>query len=453
MIQSKLKLPSLISIDAYIKGDASKNPDVVSSEELNSILSKVQKECGGDIHNEVILCTDNETEDIFIKMINREDYCVFTTIISPKDDDYISEDWTQDIIKYSQELQKVQQILPKKRIANLRTIATVGFTEEEMSEIFIKEYSEFFDKRINEIGIVYNNCILTKDDQIENPPFHMKDYIIACTSKDIDDSKRIIQELLDDLAFIAVFEGKLERMYKAYMMFDTKIDDLEKRSVEMLKTVSDILRKDVSQKSLEKYLMQISKQFSEISTMVATVSHDTSTVNSDIHNAGTLYNKWNEKPYEGYPMVHVTSLKDLDVIAYAYKSINDKLEITRGRLNDTLGIIKTYFDLKQQKLSLKLQSSIQESTKSQESMLVAAQEEKVASQKSEKSLQFLTYLFAGLGISEILANFIIFYIEGGELSTAFWFFTMTLSIPLFILAIIIISLKRKSESEKSQNKR
>jgi hypothetical protein len=453
MIQSKLKLPSLISIDAYIKGDASKNPDVVSSEELNSILSKVQKECGGDIHNEVILCTDNETEDIFIKMINREDYCVFTTIISPKDDDYISEDWTQDIIKYSQELQKVQQILPKKRIANLRTIATVGFTEEEMSEIFIKEYSEFFDKRINEIGIVYNNCILTKDDQIENPPFHMKDYIIACTSKDIDDSKRIIQELLDDLAFIAVFEGKLERMYKAYMMFDTKIDDLEKRSVEMLKTVSDILRKDVSQKILEDYLMQISKQFSEISTMVATVSHDTSTVNSDIHNAGTLYNKWNEKPYEGYPMVHVTSLKDLDVIAYAYKSINDKLEITRGRLNDTLGIIKTYFDLKQQKLSLKLQSSIQESTKSQESMLVAAQEEKVASQKSEKSLQFLTYLFAGLGISEILANFIIFYIEGGELSTAFWFFTMTLSIPLFILAIIIISLKRKSESEKSQNKR
>jgi hypothetical protein len=184
--------------------------------------------------------------------------------------------------------------------------------------------------------------------------------------------------------------------------------------------------------------------------MVATVSHDTSTVNSNIHNASTLYNKWNEKPYEGYPMVHVTSLKDLDIIAYAYKSINDKLEITRGRLNDTLGIIKTYFDLKQQKLSLKLQSSIQESTKSQEEILIAAQEEKVASQKSERSLQFLTYLFAGLGISEILANFIIYYMEGGNVSTTFIFFSITLSIPLIILAVIIISIKKRSEAQDSQ---
>ncbi|MCK5560675.1 MAG: hypothetical protein KAJ51_08785, partial [Thermoplasmata archaeon] len=313
--------------------------------------------------------------------------------------------------------------------------------------IFIKEYSTFFNKRINEIGLVYNKCILTKDDQIENPPFHMKDYIIACIAKDIEDSKRIIQELLDDLAFIAVFEGKLERMYKAYMKFDKKIDELEKRSVETLKTVSNILRKDVSQITLEKYLMRISKQFSEISTMVATISHDKSTVNSDIHNASTLYNKWNEKPYEGYPMVHVTSLKDLDVIAYAYKSISDKLEITRGRLNDTLGIIKTYFDLKQQKLSLKLQSSIQESTKSQESILLAAQDEKVASQKSERSLQFLTYLFAGLGISEILANFIIYYISGGNVTTAVLFFSITLAIPLIILAVIIMSIKKRAEQE------
>ena len=447
MTQSKLIIPSLISIDAYIKGDSSVNPDVIDPQELESILSKIQKECGVDIHNGVILCTSKDSEDWFIKVINREDFCVFTTIISPKDDDYISEDWTKDIIKYSQDMQTIQKLLPKNRIANLRVIGTAGFKEEGMSEIFIKEYSTFFNKRINEIGLVYNKCILTKDDQIENPPFHMKDYIIACIAKDIEDSKRIIQELLDDLAFIAVFEGKLERMYKAYMKFDKKIDELEKRSVETLKTVSNILRKDVSQITLEKYLMRISKQFSEISTMVATISHDKSTVNSDIHNASTLYNKWNEKPYEGYPMVHVTSLKDLDVIAYAYKSISDKLEITRGRLNDTLGIIKTYFDLKQQKLSLKLQSSIQESTKSQESILLAAQDEKVASQKSERSLQFLTYLFAGLGISEILANFIIYYISGGNVTTAVLFFSITLAIPLIILAVIIMSIKKRAEQE------
>jgi hypothetical protein len=445
MIQSKLRIPSLISIDAYIKGDSSKLPDVMDPVELDTILSIIQKETGGEIHNDNILSSSLNGEDLFIKMINREDFCVFTTIISPKDDNYISDDWTKDIALYSKKMQNIMNILPKKRIANLRVIATAGFIEENMSDIFIKEYSAFFNKRINEIGVVYNNCILTKDDQIENPPFHMKDYVIASNAKDLDDSKRMISELLDDLAFLAVFEGKLERMYKAYMMFDKQIEELEKQSVEMLTATSNILKQDVSQKTLEEFLVRISKQFSEISAMVATISHDTSSVNSNIHNASTIYNKLNETSYESYPMVHVTSLKDLDVIAYAYKSIADKLEITRMRLNDTLGIIKTYLDLKQQKLSLKLQGSIQESSKSQESILKAAQEEKIASEKSERSLQFLTYLFAGLGISEILANFIIYYIQGGNITTTFLFFSGTLAVPLIILAIIIISIKRRSE--------
>ncbi|UCE74137.1 MAG: hypothetical protein JSV56_00150 [Methanomassiliicoccales archaeon] len=422
-------------------------------EELDKILLKIQKEYSGEIINDTILCASINGKDLFVKVINREDFCVFTTIISPKDDDYISDDWTKDISMYSKEIQNIQSLLPKKRIANLRVIATAGFKEDGMSEMFIKEYSAFFNKRINELGMVYNICILTKDDQIENPPFHMKDYVIASIAKDLDDSKRIISELLDDLAFLAVFEGKLERMYKAYVTFDKRIDGMEKRSVDMLKTTSDILKQDVSQKTLEELLIQISKQFSEISTMVATISHDISTVNSNIHNASTIYNKWNEIPHGSYPMVHITSLKDLDVIAYAYKSIGDKLEITRGRLNDTLGIIKTYLDLKQQKVSLKLQSSIEESSKSQESILKAAQEEKMASERSERSLKFLTYLFAGLGISEILANFIIFYIQGGNITTTFLYFSITLSIPLIIIALIIITIKRRSEREQTQNKK
>ena len=109
MIQSKLRIPSLVSIDAYIKGDPSKNADVLSAAELETILSNVQKEYGGEIFNDNILSASKNGEDLFIKVIDREDFCVFTTIISPKDDNYISDDWTKDISDYSKKMQKEER--------------------------------------------------------------------------------------------------------------------------------------------------------------------------------------------------------------------------------------------------------------------------------------------------------------------------------------------------------
>ena len=165
MTQSKLKIPSLVNIDAYIKGDPSHNTDVMSPAELGTVLSSVQKEYGGEIYNENILSASKNGEDLFIKVIDREDFCVFTTIISPKDDNYISDDWTKDITDYSKEMQNILKLLPKKRIANLRVIATAGFKEEGMSEVFIKEYSTFFNKRINDCyssALPYIICIWLK---------------------------------------------------------------------------------------------------------------------------------------------------------------------------------------------------------------------------------------------------------------------------------------------------
>jgi hypothetical protein len=393
--------------------------------------------------DETILAMSSDKDDWFIKLLDQPDYCVFTTMVSPKDNDYISEDWTADIMNYIKEMQKIITELPRNRIANLRVIGTVGFDTEEEAKTFIDEYAAFFNKRINEIGITYNFCLLSKDDQVDNPPLYMKDYIIAPITKDRFEAERIIQEVLDDLDFLAVFEGKLERMYRAYVDIEKKFKVMENRSISEMKKVSTILKKDLSVKSLEKYLLKINSEFSEISTLAALLSHDNSTVTSNISNANTIYSKWNEKEFSGYPMVHVASMRDLEIIANAYQNITNKLEVVRGRLHDTLEIIKTYLDLKQQNLSLQLQKSVDASSRSQIDLLVAQEEEKKMAESSKRSLANLTYIFAGLGLCEIIANFVVVYLtQDAPVMFTAMMLSLTLVIPLIIIWILFSTKKK-----------
>lgn len=448
MVQSKVKVPTLINIDAYIKGDKSEVPDAIAPDEPAKILNQLLETIKGEKLDENLIAKSTDKDDWFIKLLDQPDYCVFTTMVSPKDNDYVSDDWSRDITNYIQEMQQVIKASPKNRIANLRVITTMGFDTTEEAKIFIDEYAAFFNKRINEIGIIYNFCMLCKDDQVENPPFYMKDYIITPITRDRFEAERIVQEVIDDLNFLAVFEGILDRMYKAYVNIESKFKKMENKSIAEMKKVSGILKKDLSVKQLEQYLLKINGEFSDISTLAAVLSHDNSTVTSNISNANVIYSKWNEKEFSGYPNVHIASLRDLDIIANAYKSINDKLEVVRGRLHDSLEIIKTFLDLKQQNLSLQLQKSVDASGRSQIDLLYAQEEEKKMAESSKKALANLTYIFAGLGLCEIIANFVVVYLtRGSPIMFTATLLSFTLIIPLVIIWVLFWTLQKRAESK------
>ncbi|UCH89924.1 MAG: hypothetical protein JSV49_04575 [Thermoplasmata archaeon] len=446
MIQSKVKMPTLINIDAYIKGDKKEVPDAIGPDDPTKIFNYLCKKLKAEKVDETIIAFSSEKDDWYIKLFDQPDYCVFTTMVSPKDDNYVSDDWTQDITKYIEEMQKVIAVMPRNRIANLRIIGTTGFDEHAEAKTFIDEYAAFFDKRINEIGLMYNFCMLCKDDQIENPPFYMKDYIIAPITPDRFEAERIILEVIDDLNFLAAYEGKLDRMYRVYVDIEAKFKRMENKSIAEMNKVAGILKKDLEVKQLEQYLLKINSEFAEISTLAAVLSHDNSTVTSNISNANVIYSKWNEKEFSGYPKVHIASMRDLEIIANAYKSITEKLEVVRGRLHDTLEIIKTYLDLKQQNLSLQLQKSVDASGRSQIDLLYAQEEEKRMAESSKRSLENLTYIFAGLGLCEVLANFVVVYLtEGSPVSVTAMFLSLTLIIPLVVIWVLFAKLQKRAQ--------
>ena len=164
--------------------------------------------------------------------------------------------------------------------------------------------------------------------------------------------------------------------------------------------------------------------------------------------SNTIYSKWNEKEFSGYPRVHVASLRDLDVIANAYQSITSKLEVVRQRLHDTLEIIKTYLDIKQQNLSLQLQQSVDASGRSQIDLLHAQEEEKKMAEHSKRSLENLTYIFAGLGLCEVLANFVVIYLtQDSPAYETIAFMSLTLAIPLIVIWLVFSRLQKRAEKK------
>ena len=103
MIRSKVKLPTLISISAYIKGDKTEVPDAVDPDEPAKIFESLLNKLQGKKEDENLMTLSSGKDDWYIKLLDQPDYCVFTVMVSPKDDDYISDDWSLDIMKYIQD--------------------------------------------------------------------------------------------------------------------------------------------------------------------------------------------------------------------------------------------------------------------------------------------------------------------------------------------------------------
>jgi hypothetical protein len=115
-------------------------------------------------------------------------------------------------------------------------------------------------------------------------------------------------------------------------------------------------------------------------------------------------------------------------------------------LHDSLEIIKTFLDLKQQNLSLQLQQSVDASGRSQIDLLYAQEEEKKMAESSKKSLENLTYIFAGLGLCEIIANFVVVYLtRGSPIMFTATLLSFTLIIPLVIIWVVFWTLQKRAE--------
>jgi hypothetical protein len=452
MLQSKVRGPTLINIDAYIEGDPKVIPDAIPPDTAKKLMEKFTKVYEGKPVADNILAFDKDKDDWYLKIVDGEDFQIYIWMMSPKDDDYISENWVTDIDAYMGQMNQIKEMMPKNRIANLRIIATSGFDSKEDADVFLNEYSAVFQKRINEIGWIYGNTILTKDDQVENSKDYLKDYVIAPVGLELEAAQHAAQEIIDDLGFLAVYEGKLERMYRAYVDIEHGYKKMEQKSVKDLKATSGIFHEEMSIEDLETRLITLAQQFSEISTMTATLSHDKSTVVGNIYNARTIYDKWNEKDYGTYPMVHAVSLRDLETISYAYDSIFDKLNQVRARLQDNLDIIKTYLDLKQQKYSINLQKGMESSGRTQLDMLETAEEEKKASEATQKSLDLFAFIIGGLGIAEVLSGFGLFLYEsryGGDLTPILiLLFILTFGIPIVLMGALLWMVQNRSKKRK-----
>jgi uncharacterized membrane protein YwzB len=88
------------------------------------------------------------------------------------------------------------------------------------------------------------------------------------------------------------------------------------------------------------------------------------------------------------------------------------------------------------------------SSRSQMDLLVAQEEEKQMAESSKKSLANLTYIFAGLGLCEIIANFVVVYLtQGSPVVFTATLLSLTLVIPLLVIGGLFWTLQKRAEKK------
>ena len=102
-------------------------------------------------------------------------------------------------------------------------------------------------------------------------------------------------------------------------------------------------------------------------------------------------------------------------INYYFQNLKLELDHSQTTIKNTVDIIKTFLE----------------------------SEQRIVSQKSSEAINWIVIVFAGLGLSDALGNFVIFWLEGGNAFQAMvWFFIILVTLIMIIVTLYMWYFKR-----------
>jgi hypothetical protein len=102
-------------------------------------------------------------------------------------------------------------------------------------------------------------------------------------------------------------------------------------------------------------------------------------------------------------------------INYYFENLKVELDHSQSTIRNTVDILKTFLE----------------------------SEQRIVSQRSGEAINWIVIVFAGLGLSDALGNFVIFWLEGGSPYDAmFWFFIILVTLIMIVVTLYIWYFKR-----------
>lgn len=355
----KVRSPTVVHLCAYLvkeKGDINVK-DALDKDVFPQTLNDLERTFNGERKDDDDIKITFGDDECFIRLIHGIDYCVFEVMLTPISDSY-SSDWGEDIIRRSRRISQVLNRLPKQKLSDYQVIILGGVDEKDGHKL-LREYQSLDPaQRIACAGILSGKAILAETDLATREPFG-KGFIVIPISTTLQTEKVFIPVLLNDLGYLSVYEGKLERLYWSYKHpLYAKLEEIEKEAEGVAENISERIIEDerevtieIKPGDLELWLSQISARFSRLSELASKLTHDLTSVESNYRNAEYIYSRWNEQNIDGdYSMITRLSHMENTKVVEAYQDMTKRIGSVRNHLKDALDIVDAYFDVQARKL-------------------------------------------------------------------------------------------------------
>jgi len=418
----QIKNLTYAKIYSYLLGDNPASADA-RREQVRQAFTQIQTQFQAQQVNSLTIRFNLGRFVCTVRYIPAERFGCFINIIEPPEQDQQTRQWNEDMQEMIASLQQVLALYPDGRLAEYDVLTTGPFKETREAYTFLqKVYSETTQDRVVDCGISYTRVVVAKVAKESLEGVHTKRFVLIPYECGTEEANEFVHDIFGDLAVISIFEGQIKKHYEVYNNYLLKVRQIEEETTRRVEEISIALRGKPDLTMLEGWVITLSREFSDLSLLASQLTSDQSKAMTSILNNKTVYSKWNELSFGTFPTVSGNAMRNDDIVSEGFKNVIGSVDITRNKLGDLLTIIRTYINIEQQRHSLEMQESLDLTMKANARLLEnmgvimrEAEERRMQTERQSKALEDLSYIFAGFGLAEVVANLSIIFL--GDLGT------------------------------------
>ena len=300
----------------------------------------------------------------YIKGVDEEDWQVFLLALSPWKDVGPVSFSPEEQAPFREQMEELMALLPEKPLS-VFTLHIGQAQSQEEAESFLKRYSETAERPAKTMGFVSNCLLAAIDDErpLSSPYPLRKEMLLVSFDPLLEEAEREVWALCQDLATVALCEGRLELLLLERAPMLDQMEASEKSTQLRINEILAEIRRPAEQmqpSDLGSILTEVTILFSRLAVAASAMRRDYVKAEGLLRDLRSLFKRWNERSLGNRPTNSVMEVDTYERLVAPFKDFVDRVDALRVQLNTVLDAVRTYLSIQQQSLSLEEQKSSKE---------------------------------------------------------------------------------------------
>ncbi len=391
---SNTKIVTIISyrLEQYYD-EPSDSPYGVDEEEVDNTFEQIKEKFKAESIDENTLKIILNDTNIHMKLHKTESYCFFRIIVYIKDE-LDSDNWHSSFLKYSEESDKIIELLPDNHIYKVKVNSFGIFPNKSEAIETIKDFSANKGIMLS-AGMICGNHVLARLNEDMDQPYREFLLLPVTSSQDIAD--RMSTNIFDDLGHFASQMGVIDLLFMKYKSYGDVVemvvgvaeghcDEITKKLESSIDFESEmgIGVSKTELKDMELNMADIMIDINNLNSLRNKISSISLSYENSRMFIENIFSKWVETPMDEFSMLTPYERNRIMLEMKGYNIHTERLRNELDKIQQILNTIKTCFEISLNKIN----------------------------ERNSDNITLLSLIFACFGIAGFLGEFMSYYGQG-----------------------------------------